>query len=231
MSGPTPPRPGAGVFWVRRAVTLVALVLIVALVWWIVRMLFGSNDVSVPASPANPSSLAFSKPTTAASTPAASSSASHPASAASSPASSPASPASSASSAPAKPVDCQPGAVTVRPQGSTSVRSGTPTTISVVFTNGPTACRLDFAATPLTLVITSGTDRIWSSEDCSQWAPRGTHDFKAGEAWTFKVEWPTLRSAANCTIRKDYLQPGTYVATSQLGSAGQRAQLVMQLRK
>ena len=101
--------------------------------------------------------------------------------------------------------------------------------MSVSFTNkGKLTCRLDFSRTPLTLKIYSGTDRIWTSADCTSWVPSGVKTLGASKSYTYQEEWPTLRSAPGCKLRNLYLQPGTYVATALL-PGGQPAQLVMQL--
>ncbi len=224
----------------RRGVVLVALVLVVVLVGWVLKMLFGSNNTQTAVPP--PSNVASAPVTSesatsesSASSPAASASSASSSAASPTSASSPASSASSQASKAASSVSSAPVAtcaaddLVVRPHGKTTLKSGSPTTIQISFTNGKTPCVLDFASTPLTMAITSGTDNIWTTEHCSTWQPKGRHLLKAGQSWTFKVAWPTLRSRAGCKILSSHLAPGWYVATTQLGSDGERAQLVMRL--
>ena len=80
----------------------------------------------------------------------------------------------------------------------------------------------------MTLKIYSGTDRIWTSADCTSWVPSGVQNLGSGKGYTFTEEWPTLRSASGCKLLNTYLQPGTYVATATV-PGGQPAQLVISL--
>ncbi len=223
-------------YWVRRAVLAVAVVTSIALAGWVLSMLFGSNSATASPEPApNDPTLASDAPVAPSATPTPSASASASASAArsasasaSTSASKPATP-SPTPTTPAAPQVCAATDVDLAVNGATSVKSGSPTSLSVAFTNkGTLSCKLDFSRTPLTLKIYSGTDRIWTSADCTSWAPTGVTPLPASKSFTFKEEWPTLRSAPGCKLRNIYLQPGTYVATAVL-PGGQPAQLIMQL--
>ncbi len=242
-SGPEPER----VYWVRRGIVAVAVLATVALAGWVLSMLFGSSGTTASADPApnnpswastpspSPSASASPSPSASSSSPKASGTPSAvsltaPSGKASSPAPHSSSPAPShTATTPAGPLVCAAADVALKVSGATSVKSGSHTTLSVSFTNsGAATCRLDFSKTPLTLTIYSGTDRIWTSADCGSWVPTGVQTLAAGKAYTFKDEWPTLRSAPGCKLTTTYLQPGTYVATATI-PGGQPAQLVMSL--
>jgi len=245
-SGPEPER----VYWVRRGIVAVAVLATVALAGWVLSMLFGSGGTTASAGPAqnDPSLISDtpSSPSAPATTPSPSPSASGSPTAsqtasislttpsgstrASASASRSASkPASASAATPSAPLVCAASDVALKVAGASSVKSGSHTSIDVSFTNrGSTTCTLDFSRTPLTLKIYSGTDRIWTSADCTSWVPSGVHKLAAGKAYTFTEEWPTLRSAAGCKLRNTYLQPGTYVATATV-PGGSPAQLVMSL--
>ena len=235
LTRPTGPEPER-TYWARRGVLAVAVVTTIALAGWVLSMLFGSNSATASPEPApNAPTLASDAPVAPSTTPtpppsaSASASATRSASAsASASASKPVTP-SPTPTTPAAPQVCAATDVALAVNGATSVKSGSPTSLSVAFTNqGSLACKLDFSRTPLTLKIYSGTDRIWTSADCTSWAPTGVKPLAASKSYTFKEEWPTLRSAPGCKLRNIYLQPGTYVATAVL-PGGQPAQLIMQL--
>lgn len=235
-------------YWVRRAVVILAAVVVLALLLWGVTKLFGGGGGADPvaAQPQNSPGLATSsasavKTASSAATsakPAASSAKASTAAATSAKASatkaSSAKPSAAVTTASPKPADgvlaCDPAKISAAVTGSGSVKSGSTTTITTSLTNtGPNACRLDFAKNPLELKIYSGKDRIWTSAHCEAWAPQGKVTLKPKVAWSYEQKWPTLRSAKDCALRKDYLGPGTYVVTAQLSGA-QPAQLVIGLK-
>ena len=245
-SGPEPER----VYWFRRGVVAVAVVATVALAAWVLSMLLGSSGTTASAEPPqNDPTLVSDTPTSpAASATSPAASATSPAASAGSPTPGPSSASASAGSptspsrpashspspsptrtTPAAPLVCAAADVALKVSGDASIKSGSHTTISVSFTNhGSATCRLDFAKTPMTLKIYSGTDRIWTSDDCTSWVASGVKTLATSKSYTFKEEWTTLRSAPGCKLRDIYLQPGTYVATATI-PGGQPAQLVMKL--
>ena len=80
----------------------------------------------------------------------------------------------------------------------------------------PEKCTLDFAANELRFVITSGTDRIWTSDHCPVFK-KPTTQVVSDKPVTAKITWPVKRSNKNCTLRPHVLQPGTYVAKASIG--------------
>lgn len=90
------------------------------------------------------------------------------------------------------------------------------------------ACTITFAKTPFELRIYSGTDRIWSTNDCAKIQLSGTLTLQPGRAWQHVWRWPTQRSSKGCSLSDEYLGPGTYVATAVL-SGGRPRQHVFQL--
>jgi hypothetical protein len=69
------------------------------------------------------------------------------------------------------------------------------------------------------LKIYSGTDRIWSTRDCTT-AVRTVKKKLAGEqALEWTLAWNGRRSRDNCKNRPEIPLPGTYFATAQLDGA------------
>ncbi len=231
-------------YWVRRAVVILVAVVVLSLLLWGVTRLFGGGGGSDPvaAQPQNSPGLATSSASAAKTASSAATSAKPAASSAkASTAAATSAKASATKASSAKPsaavttasgvVGCDPAKISAAVTGSGSVKSGSTTTITTSLTNtGPNACILDFAKNPLELKIYSGRDRIWTSAHCEAWAPQGTVTLKPKVAWSYEQKWPTLRSAQDCVLKKDYLLPGTYVVTAQLSGA-QPAQLVMGLKR
>ncbi|WCC80975.1 hypothetical protein O6R08_01380 [Cutibacterium equinum] len=89
-------------------------------------------------------------------------------------------------------------------------------------------CRWDTQKVKQALTVTSGTDRIWSTEDCGSWGPKGVHEIKSKEPWTYEVSWPTKRSTGKCKLSKDDLGSGYYIATVGI-DGGSSDRFIMQM--
>ncbi|WP_203568967.1 hypothetical protein [Aestuariimicrobium ganziense] len=232
--GPEPER----TYWIRRAIVVLALLLVLALLVWLVQAaLGGRTPATTPALPSASQavpggsatvvddSTASGTPTPAeadgSSTPETSATSSE-ASPTPTPASSPPSPRPTPTPTPTPtgPVACDPAALDLSITGARRVTPGRNTTFTITGVNrSSTTCVLSFAQTPFELRIHSGTDRIWSSNDCGQWRARGTITLAPGKAWTWRPIWPAKRSAADCTLTDDVLRSGTYVANADLTGA------------
>lgn len=239
-AGPEPER----TYWIRRAVVLGVLVLVLALVVWAVAGLFGdkkdttdggpvvasttpaatmTESQGIPSPSAVTSDSPSEVPSTAATTAAATSpkASTTPASTSSRPSPAP----TTSKPTPTGPVACDPTKVTPGVEGATRVNTGRSVNLKVSLTTA-TTCILDFAKSPFELRVYSGSDRIWSTNDCSTYKPSGTTTLKPGTVWSYVVTWDTKRSLGDCKVSDGYLQPGTYVATAVL-SGGTPTQHVM----
>lgn len=132
---------------------------------------------------------------------------------------------SPATVAPAGPAACDPAAVLTDVTGASRVNTGRTVNLNITLTSA-TNCVLDFDQSAFELRIFSGSDRIWSSNDCSTHKPSGRATLSAGTAWAYTIAWNTRRSLGACTLDTAYLLPGTYVATAVV-SGGSPAQHVM----
>jgi hypothetical protein len=75
---------------------------------------------------------------------------------------------------------------------------------------GRKPCLVDASTAVQELVITSGTDRIWSSADCP--APPQDLLMAPGDVWPVTVTWNRERSGPGCAEGLPPTQPGTYSA-------------------
>lgn len=186
--GPEQPR----VYWVRRLTVVVAVVVVLVLIGW---MLWPKGGQPVAAEPATtspvPVSTGPSEPQTT-------------------PSDSPTSP--SPSPTPTGPVACENRYLTVSVVGFQRVKVSAEQTFKVAITNtGEQPCILDVSAATFDLTVTSGSDKIWTTEHCEKGVPAKKLTAKSGAGYEFEVEWPLRRSAEGCKLAKDKLRPGTYV--------------------
>jgi hypothetical protein len=201
-TGSEPPQ----VYWRRRLVVVaVALVLVVGLIWMIwprdsaAGQAGSAPSVTVPAA-VQPSVSADASAS------------------ASSTAVSSAKPSTSAS--PTGPQACAAESLRVDLAGYQKVKQSAKQTFKVSITNtGTVVCILDLTAKNFALTITSGKDRIWSTDDCAQWVPAKKQNLKPQKGYEFDLTWKLVRSKATCKTTGDTVGAGTYVAKATLGSA------------
>lgn len=102
-------------------------------------------------------------------------------------------------------------------------------TFTVTFTNtGSQSCVVDAGAANQALVVTSGSDRIWSSADCPADGGTRTLLLAPGAQDQDLVAWGRVRSDETCSEGLPAPRPGTYTAVASLGGA-QSGSVVFQL--
>lgn len=244
--GPEEPR----TYWIRRAVVggviLVVLVAVIALV----AALAGGDEgntaepppatgptlqpagtptptTSPSATDGSPEPSSSDKSSKSSSEPSKTPSASDESSKKSSKSAEPSKPASSAP--PAKPAACKPADLRTTLTGPRTVTPGKDVTFQAgVINGGTTACTFTLDPESYVFRIYSGTDKIWTTDDCAKWLPEVTATLKPQQDVTWKVTWSVQRSKG-CELVKAELRPGTYAANSLVEGA-KPAQVVMQLK-
>jgi hypothetical protein len=79
-------------------------------------------------------------------------------------------------------------------------------------------CTRDVGQAAREIRVTSGNDRIWSSDDCSPGGAPMVVTLRPGAApTTFSVTWSRKRSAAGCPAETKEAAPGTYRVTGRFG--------------
>ena len=83
------------------------------------------------------------------------------------------------------------------------------------------ACRLTLNADVFELKIYSGTDRIWSSDDCARLVPAKQVTLKPEQEVAWSMSWNGERSqqGATCKNRPESPRAGYYYATAQYKGA------------
>jgi hypothetical protein len=92
----------------------------------------------------------------------------------------------------------------------------------VSFINGSNQnCVIKINPSDYQLKIYSGTDRIWSTDDCARLVPVITRTTRPEAAVEWTITWNGKRSAAGrvCKARPESPKAGYYYATSQLKGA------------
>ena len=225
--GPEPPQ----TYWVRRVLVRVSAILVVAVV---AALIFTqSNSSAVSASPTPVPSVAASRRATPT------------ASATPQPSRRRPRRRSSARTAKPKPVkSVQPPAKPTRVPvlacpadqlratltGKNRLKTGKAAKFEISLINGSgQTCRVAVSRANFELKIYSGTDRIWSSDDCTKAVRKLTKNVKAERAVAWTMKWDGRRSRDDCKRRPEIPRAGTYYATAQFKGA-KPVQLRMILR-
>jgi hypothetical protein len=138
----------------------------------------------------------------------------------------------SSSGSVANPVDCAPADLeltlatdaTQYPAGANPVLQGFVTNTSAA------PCTVDAGDAAREVVITSGSDRIWSTKDCAS-ADTASRQLllAAGARDAFEIPWSRVRSAEGCPLDLPAPRAGTYQAVaSLLGTSAKPVAFVLQ---
>ena len=186
---PVGPLP-ASTYWRRRLVVLLAVLLLVLLV----RSLAGGEEGSPTPTPT---------PTTT-----------------SAPSSTPSAAASSRPSEAAAVTTCPDASLALETDtdAETYAVGGTPRITLTVKNTSTKSCRRDLGAGAVELLVFSGADRIWSSDDCSPSKAVALTTLGAGGTQAVVKTWPGTRSKPGCTGTKAAAQPGTYRVVARVGT-------------
>lgn len=198
---PVGPEP-ASTYWTRRAVLALAVVVVL---WGLLALLTGGEDaLETGGSAAESSPSAVPEPADDASVePSADASASP-------------SPAASPSQ---EVVPCADGdlALTAEADKTVYALGEEPTLVLTVRNTSDRPCRRDLGQGASELVVTSGPDRIWSSDDCTPGGAAGPKVLAPDEADVQRLTWSATRSRPGCEGDKPAVEPGTYVVSGRNG--------------
>ena len=122
----------------------------------------------------------------------------------------------------ATPVACEAGQLALAvTTPAASFPAGTPVTFSVSITNASQVeCTVDAGEASRGILVTSGSDRIWSNLDCPA---EGTVErmllLPPGGVDVVDTSWGRVRSDEACTANLPEPRPGTYKAVVSLNGA------------
>jgi hypothetical protein len=87
------------------------------------------------------------------------------------------------------------------------------TTFAVSLINGSkTSCYLKATSANFTLTVVSGSDKIWSTDDCPAAVPTQSRKLAPEKSLDWKVKWNGERSGSGCKDQKERPEPGYYWA-------------------
>jgi cytoskeletal protein RodZ len=195
--GPLPPR----AYWLRRLLIVLAVVLVVALIWWLLTGLGSGSPAAAPTGSGSPTTAPTTTPTSPTSTPTPTTTSPTPTATTTSP-----SPTTTGVAA------CPDSAIKVTAlTDATSYPAGKDPRLTVEVSNvGTVSCKRDVGQVALELIVTSGSARTWSSDDCN---PGGSHavvTLRAGQTFATTVVWSRTTSAPGCPSGKPQAAPGHY---------------------
>ncbi len=183
LFNPVGPEP-ASVYWRRRIVVILGVLVVLALVWWL---------ISPGGSPAPTAASASPSPLPTLSTPATS-------------------PTPSGSASPAvSGAPCQDTDIVVSVTTAQTAPAGGPVEFVMKIANeGAEACVRDVGPAANTFVVTSGGFDVWSSDDCTDPGESQEEEIPAGEAYAVKGTWDATVTANGCGASATAAQSGAY---------------------
>jgi cytoskeletal protein RodZ len=201
--GSLPPR----AYWLRRLLVLLAVIIVIALLWWLIGRASGDSG-----SPAAGPSASGSSPGPSSSSPSATTSTTG--SATTTPSATTSKPSSTGSAAPGLCPDSVIKVVSLTSEPS--YPAGSPAKLSVQVTNtGPTPCKRDVGQAALELIVSSGSSRVWSSDDCNPGGGHAVVTLRSGQVFATTVSWDRQKSAPGCPSGQPPAGPGHYTLVAR----------------
>ena len=116
-------------------------------------------------------------------------------------------------------VPCQPAdlKITVKADQASYPVGGRPQLQLSVLNTGATPCVRDLGQAAIELLVFSGTDRIWSSDDCAPGGPKKLTTLSPGDAAITRLTWSGRRSTPGCAGTQTPSQAGTYRVNARVG--------------
>ncbi|MEO6713371.1 MAG: hypothetical protein ABIM89_08085, partial [Mycobacteriales bacterium] len=218
------------IYWRRRLIVLVGALALIFLIVQCAPGVGGDPKKSSSTRSPSPSTSSSAKPT-AKSTPKSTAKPSTNTTstpAATTPAETPS--VSESPTTPAAVTECKPPALQLSVQtNAASYAAGVTPLITLTIKNaGNVPCTRDLGAGATELKITSGPDRIWSSDDCVKDAAKKPTVLKAGEVRTVEVTWNRKRSKPTGECVGAEAKSGRYRVQGRLGDllTGQKSFLL-----
>ncbi|MCW2608020.1 MAG: hypothetical protein JWO60_2713, partial [Frankiales bacterium] len=95
---------------------------------------------------------------------------------------------------------------------------GRPVLRLAVRNSGRTPCTRPLGSAAVELLVYSGADRIWSSDDCSPGGRPGPVVLQPQELQVITLTWGGRRSRPGCPDGAEQIEPGTYRVLGRVGT-------------
>jgi len=124
---------------------------------------------------------------------------------------------------------CSDSDVVVAPSVKGTAYAGRPVVFTMTLTTATSpACTWEVSPSALVVKVTSGSDRIWSTQECSGAVAKQSVVVRKDHPVEVSVAWNGQRSDSGCTRSTDWAEPGYYhVTTAAFGSEPADAQFVL----
>jgi hypothetical protein len=124
---------------------------------------------------------------------------------------------------------CANSDIVVTPSVRGQAYAGRPVRFAITLTTRTSpACTWDVTAGSLAVRLTSGSDRIWSTQDCVGAVPRQSVVVRRDHPVAVTVGWNGQRSDAECTRYTPWAEPGYYhVVAAAFGAEPTDVQFVL----
>lgn len=110
---------------------------------------------------------------------------------------------------------CSADEITVTPTITQAI-AGRPVALTLELTGTQPACNFTVSSRTLVARVTSGSDRIWSSQDCRGAVPTQTVVVRSGKPAEVTVTWDGRRSEPHCPGGTAWALPGYYHVTAAI---------------
>lgn len=108
--------------------------------------------------------------------------------------------------------------LTTTTDSATYAPGATPKITMVVKNTSAAACRRDLGAGAVELLVTSGNDQIWASDDCNPSSAKALTTLAPGGTQAVVKTWPGVRSRPGCQGAKETAKAGTYRVAGRVGT-------------
>jgi len=99
---------------------------------------------------------------------------------------------------------------------STSYAAGVKPKLTVSVTNtGKVACKRDIGQAAMSLVVSLGTTRVWSSDDCAPGGQAAVDVLKPGQVFSSTVDWSRTSSKPGCPSGQPAAVAGSYTLVAR----------------
>jgi hypothetical protein len=109
-------------------------------------------------------------------------------------------------------------ALTTTTDAATYATGATPKITLAVKNTSASACRRDLGGGAVELLVYSGADRVWSSDDCTPSKAVSVVTVPPGAVQTVVKTWSGVRSKPGCTGTKAQAKVGTYRVVARVGT-------------
>jgi hypothetical protein len=118
------------------------------------------------------------------------------------------------------PAGCQDADLEVTPDtDSATYALGASPKLSVAVKNvSSTPCTRDLGSGAVELLVMSGSDRVWSSDDCNSSKAKDVVTLAPGAQRVIPITWAGKRSKPGCAGDRPEVKAGTYVLTARIGT-------------